>query len=271
MLSGVIAAVGMSCHPKLPILNPTTSFTQRTLPQQLLKNSQSQQNKKERKIIFSEVSCQLVLTMHVNTALLQKIPSLYQVLLSLFTCSSFSASALNLHKCCRSRKSIYAAYQPLAFCPVSLLRRKLQHPYCKKCTSLCKPVLSQAWSIACRLLVAAIKSLMKLNTMTNAVFQQNSGFSFSLYLGSKRNAICNNCFSHLLFLKNMSFCTWLICISQSQGHHSFLPSFSIGTICLLASGVSLSTTPHHQGSALTLSILTKHGLHGLVVMGWQLD
>lgn len=79
MLSGVIAAVGMSCHPKLPILNPTTSFTQRTLPQQLLKNSQSQQNKKERKIIVSEASCQLVLTMHVNTALLQKIPSLYQV------------------------------------------------------------------------------------------------------------------------------------------------------------------------------------------------
>lgn len=236
----------MSCHLKLPILNSTTSFTQRT--QQLLKNFQSKQNKKESKIIFSEVSCHLVLTMHVNTVLLQKIPSAYQVLLSLFTCSSFSASALNLNKCCRSRKSIYAAYQLLAFCPAFLLGRKLQHPYCKKCTSLCKLVLSQTWSIACRLLVAAINSLMKLNTMTNAVFQQNFSFSFSLYFRSKHNAICNSYFSHLLFLKNMSFCTWLICISQSQGHHSFLPSFSFGTICLLSSGVSHCSSPPRVSS-----------------------
>lgn len=74
---------------------------------------------------------------------------------------------------------------------------------------------------------------------------------------AKHNAICNNYFSHLLFLKNMSFCTSLTCVSQSQGHHSFLPSFSFGTICLLSSGDSLSTTSHHQGSVLTLGVLIK--------------
>lgn len=62
-------AMGMSCGLKLPIVNATTLFTQRTLPQQLLKNTQSQQKRMESKI-FSEVLCHLVLTVHVNIVLL---------------------------------------------------------------------------------------------------------------------------------------------------------------------------------------------------------
>lgn len=62
-------AMGTSCSLKLPTVNATTLFTQRTLPQQLLKNTQNQQKRTESKI-FSELLCHLVLTMHVNTVLL---------------------------------------------------------------------------------------------------------------------------------------------------------------------------------------------------------
>jgi len=80
----------MSCSLKLPIVYPTTLFTQRTLLQQLLKNIQSQQKRMESKILFSEVLSHLVVTTNVNTTLLQKLPSASQVLLSVFFLQCFS-------------------------------------------------------------------------------------------------------------------------------------------------------------------------------------
>lgn len=150
--------MGMSCNLKLPIVYPTTLFTQRTLLQQLLKNIQSQWKRAESKILFSEVLCHLVVTIHVNTTLLQKLPSALQVLLSLFFLQCF---CLNFNRYYRFWEYIYVGYQHLALCPTSLLRRKLKRPLCKKCTSLLKPVLSHTWDIACRLLFTAINSLGK--------------------------------------------------------------------------------------------------------------
>lgn len=147
-------------------------------------------------------------------------------------CSSFSASALSLSGYCRFREYTYVAYQLLAFCPTSLFRRKLQHLHCKKYISLLKPVLSQAWNTAWRLLFAAINSLRKLKTTTNAVFQQDSDSSFSFSLGSKCNAICNNFFLPFIFEKQVVlYCAWLIFLAETQvSRAAFIHLFSTSMI-----------------------------------------
>lgn len=112
----------------------------------------------ESKIVFAEVWYHLVVTVHVNTTLLQKLPSTSQVSLILFHLQCLS---LKFNRYYRFWAYIYVDYQHLAFCPTSLLRGKLQCPLCKKCTSLFKPVLSQAWGTAHSLLLTANKCLLK--------------------------------------------------------------------------------------------------------------
>lgn len=93
-------------------------------------------------------------------------------------------------------------------------------------------MLSQAWNIAWRLLFAAINSLRKLKTTTKAVLQQDSDFSFSLYLGSKCNAICNIFFLPFIFEKQVVlYCAWLIFLVETQvSRAAFIHLFSTSMI-----------------------------------------